>query len=143
MLANHFFLIRDYKHAADFYEKGIVKKYRSITVRKKIVICYVMTGQIEKAFNEFCGLIEEDIEFITNTNLASEDCPCPDIISMIERDEMHFGSQFEKYVSLGMLWLYCDIDQSIVHLKKAFALKKRNTRLIKIIDSLNSKSKEN
>lgn len=137
MLANHFFLIRDYNRAIKTYEKAALSIGITKTIRKKIIICYVKTLELEKALNEFLKLLEEDMDFITNTDINSDDCPCPDIISEVERGEIDFADQYEKNISLGILWLYCDKKQSLLHFRKAYALCNKDKRLRKAIHFLN------
>lgn len=115
MLANHYFMIRNYTEAVNTYESVIAKSGISKAIRKKMIICYVRIFQIEKALAEFCGLVEEDIAFITNTDLKADDCPCPEIIYEIENDEIHFEAE-EKQLALGILWLYCDVKISLKYL---------------------------
>ena len=116
MLANHYFMIRDFKKAVDAYETVIARTGISKVIRKKMIICYVRTFQIEKALSEFIGLVNEDITFITKTDLRADDCPCPEIIAEIENDEVHFET-LEKQLALGILWLYCDIKSSMKYLE--------------------------
>jgi hypothetical protein len=115
MLANHYFMIRDFAKAVNTYESLNIKPGISKAIRKKMIICYVRTFQIEKALAEFCRLVEEDITFISKTDLKADDCPCPEIISEIENDEIHFVTP-QKDLVMGILWLYCDHKISLKYL---------------------------
>ena len=140
MLANHYFMIRDFAKAVHTYECLTIKPGISKAIRKKMIICYVRTFQIEKAFAEFNKLVEEDISFIIQTDLNSDDCPCPDIIAEIERDEIEYKNKYEKLVALGILWLYCDKKESLSHFIKAYQIDQNDIRLHKIILLLNYKN---
>lgn len=142
MLANHYFMIRDFEKAADAYETAVSKCGMSSAIRKKMIICYIKTHQMKKALFEFFELVESDIHFLINTDLNSDDCPCPDIISEIERDEINFKDEYERMVALGMLWLYCDIKQSKIHFTKAWKIKQNDERIFQMIQLLNSKKDE-
>lgn len=142
MLANHYFMIRDFEKAADAYEIVVSKLGISSTIRKKIIICYIKTHQLKKALTEFFELVHSDIHFLINTDLNSDDCPCPDIISEIERDEINFKDEYERMVALGMLWLYCDIKQSKIHFSRAWKIQQNDERIFQMIQLLNSKNDE-
>jgi tetratricopeptide (TPR) repeat protein len=136
MLANHYFMIRNFEKAVKSYESVVFAKSNSKSIRKKMIICYVKTFQVEKAFDEFYKLVEEDIAFITKTNLITDDCPCPDIIAEIERNEIDFKDKYEKLIALGILYLYCDKKESLVHFAKAYQINQRNIHLYKLIQLL-------
>ena len=130
MLANHYFMIRNYTEAVNTYESVIAKTGISKAIRKKMIICYVRIYQIEKALAEFCGLVEDDVQFIINTDLTADDCPCPEIISEIENDEINFeGGQ--KDLAMGILWLYCDVKISLKHLSIYLKSSPNNSELNK------------
>ncbi|PIP76887.1 MAG: hypothetical protein COW85_11865 [Ignavibacteria bacterium CG22_combo_CG10-13_8_21_14_all_37_15] len=128
MLANHYFLVRDYERAAIAYEAVIDKTSRSKAIRKKIIICYVKTFQMEKALTEFCKLVEEDIHFIINSDLKADDCPYKEIITEIENDEIYFGGD-EKNLVLGILWLYCDLQSALKYFDSYFRSNSNNPDL--------------
>ncbi len=138
MLANHYFMIRNYARAINTYESLAAKSGISKATRKKMIICYVRTFQIEKAFVEFNKLVEEDLSFIIQTDLNADDCPCPDIIAEIERNEIDFKNKYEKLIALGILWLYCDKKESLVHFTKAYQIDQNDIHLHKLILLLNN-----
>jgi len=132
MLANHHFMIRNYLDATITFEKVIAKGGASKSIRKKIIICYVILFQIEKAIHEFLSLIQEDITFITDTNLQDEDCPCPELISEIEINKINFSDK-EKKMALGILWLYCDLDTSLRYFEEYHKEYGQNIKINEII----------
>ena len=75
-------------------------------VRKKLVICYLQIGEIQKALNIFYNLITEDIDCIINTDPVSDDCPCPDLVkalwkhSSIRRELYRFKNDVRNALAL-------------------------------------------
>lgn len=119
MLANHYFLVRNFISAKSIFESLLKKDSSNKLIRKKLIICYITTGEIEKALNLFLSQIKDDIDFLIDTDIHSEDCPCPEIISEIENQEKLFKNEIEKTAALGMLWLYCSLEKSTEYFKKA------------------------
>jgi hypothetical protein len=135
MLANHYFLVRNFISARSIFENILEKDSTNKSIIKKLIVCRVTTGEIGKALDLFLLLIKTDIDFIINTKTDSEDCPCPEIISEIENQEKLFKNEFEKLAALGMLWLYCSLEKSIEFFKKA-EVKNLDTKKIKEINSI-------
>ncbi len=138
MLGNQYFLARKFSLAEAELAEFLAKNETNKPARKKIIICLTQTGKIEKALSIFNGLIDEDIEFIINTDPIKDDCPCPELVTKLESENKITYSISELYTVLGMLWLYCDINESIknfqlakIHLPKnsdiQFALNKINS----------------
>ena len=119
MLGNHYFLNRNFISAESIYERILEKNHANKSIKKKLTLCYITTTQIEKALNLFLSQIKDDIDFVINTNIHSEDCPCPDIIAEIENQEKIFKREIERTAALGMLWLYCSLEKSLEFFKKA------------------------
>jgi tetratricopeptide (TPR) repeat protein len=135
MLANQYFLVRNFISAKSIYESILEKDPANKSIKKKLTICYITTGEIDKALTLFLSLIKDDIDFVINTDVHSEDCPCPDLISQIENEEKLFKNEIEKTTALGMLWLYCNIENSIELFKKA-EMKSPSDNRIKEINSI-------
>lgn len=135
MLANHYFLVRNFNSAKSIYERILGKDLANKSITKKLIVCYVTTGEIGKALDFFLPLIQADIDFIINTKTDSEDCPCPEIISEIENQEKLFKNEVEKAAALGMMWLYCSLEKSIEFFKKA-EVKNPDDNRIKEINSI-------
>jgi pentatricopeptide repeat protein len=122
MLANHYFLVRNFPLAKPIFEGIVAKDSANKLAAKKLIICYVTSGEIDKALSLFLSLIKSDIDFIINTNVKADDCPCPDLISEIENQNNFFRNEVDKLVALGILWLYCSIEISKEYFKKAEAI---------------------
>lgn len=119
MLANQYFLVRNFISAKSIYENILEKDPLNKSIKKKLTICYVTTDEIDKALNVFLSLIKEDVDFVINTDIKSEDCQCPELISQIENEEILFNDEKEKITALGILWLYCNLDKSFEYIKEA------------------------
>lgn len=111
MLANHYFMTRNFYEACNLYEKLYSPISIPISVQKKLIICYIYTRQLKKALLEFYKIINTDIKAILNSSVDNEDCPCPEIIPQIQNGKIYIDED-EKDLSLGILWLYCDIIKS-------------------------------
>lgn len=117
MLANHYFLVRNFISARSIYESILAKDPSNKAISKKLIICYVTTGEIGKALHLFTELIKQDVDFIIHTKVDSEDCPCPELISRIENEDTLLKNEIDKITALGILWLYCSLEKSIEYFK--------------------------
>lgn len=135
MLANHYFMIRNFNTAIELYERVVENFGRSSSLQKKMIICYIKTNQIENAKQEFCDLVEKDVEFIMHTEFKNNDCPCSDIIKEIEADLLNLSSP-EKDLALGIIWLYCDKNNSIYFLEKYLSKNQYDLRIAKSLQKI-------
>jgi tetratricopeptide (TPR) repeat protein len=119
MLANHYFLFRNYNSAKPIYESLLEKESNNTSIKKKLIICLTTAGEVYKALDLFLSMIKDNIDFITSTKIESEEYPCPEIIAEIENQEKLYNSELERIVAIGMLWLYCSLEKSIEFFKKA------------------------
>ncbi|NWF90989.1 MAG: hypothetical protein HXY50_16200 [Ignavibacteriaceae bacterium] len=142
MLANHYFLVRNFLPAKTLFEKILIKEDSNKNIKKKLIICCVITGEIKRALELFTSLIEEDIDVILNTDLNSEDCPCPELIGQIENHNNFFNSESEYLIGLGILWLYCDLHQSLKYFNKVLVLAPDNNQYLKITSILRKRLSE-
>lgn len=119
MLANHYFLVRNFISAKSIFESIFKKDPTNKSIKKKLTICYITSGEIDKALELFLIQIKDDIDFIINTDIKADDCPCPELISEIENQEILFNNEFDRTAALGILWLYCSLEKSIEFFKRA------------------------
>ncbi|MBT8384055.1 MAG: tetratricopeptide repeat protein [Ignavibacteria bacterium] len=112
MLGNKYFLARNYQGAAQNLQFVLSKNPINKSARKKIIICYTQTGEIEKAFDNFYTLVKEDIHFIIDTDPVADDCPCPDLVAKYGKVYRYEKKSYDLKLMLGMLWLYCDVYKS-------------------------------
>ncbi len=117
MLGNHYFLSRKYELAIDAFNAAFGNEFPN-NIIKKLIICYIAERELEKAKIFFLKLIKEDPFIIINIDIAEEDCPCPELIKLIESKYAVIKSA-DDLIALSMLWLYCDLDNSINLFEKA------------------------
>lgn len=131
MLGNQYFLARRYADALLHLEDELRRNPSNFPVQKKLIICYLQTGHIENAIDLFHSVIEKDVDYIINTDPVRDDCPCPDIIQAISKD-IQCPTEDENNIKLGILWLYCDLEDSINHFKQV----SRENKFINKIDEI-------
>lgn len=117
MLGNKYFLARNYKSAALNFQHTLKEDPFNKSARKKIIICYTQTGQIQKAFENFYQLVQEDIDFIINTDLIADDCPCPELTAKFGNVLPYKSESLDLKLMLAMLWLYCNAEKSLEFFK--------------------------
>lgn len=124
MMGNHCFMTRKYESALDHFEQVIEQHPENIEIRKKIIICYTKTEQLEKAINLFAEIIHENPDYIIDTDFVNDDCPCPELIKNIENklEKNLKDYNYSTFQTLGILWLYCDLKKSIENFEKAVEL---------------------
>ena len=122
MLASQYFITRKYDLAVLELEKAMSANPANKSIKKKIIICYIQTNQVNKAFDIFTKLVKEDVFFIINTDIVADYCPCPELIFEYQNKVDVYEDQ-RHHLILAMLWLYCDLDESIIY----FELVKKNS----------------
>ena len=131
MLGNQYFMARNYAAAHNEFERVLLKDPCNKLVTKKQIICYTQIGEIQKALTLFHYLVKTDIELIVDTDEIHDDCPCPEIIEQMNNSHASlFGK--EEHLRLAILWLYCDINESINYFKIS-AQEYKESALIKSI----------
>ena len=138
MLGNRYFIAREYQKAAEQLEKALKETADPHKLKKKLIICYIETGQIEKALRLFSSIISVDPTIIIDTDPYHEDCPCPELVMGWEKTSDEEKMSAEDLESLGMLYLYCDIAKSLHYFKKALPKAKNKTIISSIIKQISS-----
>ena len=141
MLGNQYFLARNYSGAAHELEKVLREDLKNKAIRRKLIVCYIQIGDIQKALSLFLALVKEDIDFIINTNPIDDDCPCPELVYKSEKFLPDNRNSLDFHLMLGMLWLYCDISKSIEYFEKAHVLQPQNPNIKSVLALLNSSAK--
>jgi pentatricopeptide repeat protein len=108
MLGNQYFLSRNFSKAKDVYEKIALAEPENYFVKKRLIICYTQTGEINKAFDLFYEIVKKDIEIISGTDIKADDCPCPELINRYGIKNPIEECSHDAKLMMGMLWLYCD-----------------------------------
>lgn len=135
MLGNQYFLARNFTNAAKNLQYALDLDPLNKAVRKKLVICYSQTGEIQKAFNIFYNLILENINCIIDTDVISDDCPCPELVTHYGTILPYQENSTDLKLMLGMLWLYCDVEKSLNFFKSVLKENPDDERL-KTISSM-------
>lgn len=138
MLGNQYFMGRRYYEAKNEFEAEIAKHPYNLVVKKKLIICYTQTNQIAEALNLFHEVALKDISLIINTDPVKDDCPCPELVEKLKSSDIKFSDKYEKYIVNGMIWLYCDMQNSLMYFKKAKELKPLDNRVKTIVNSIES-----
>lgn len=112
MLGNQYFLSRNYMQAQKELECALEQNPSSTSIKKKLVICHIQTGSTQRALDLFLDTITQDIHSIIDTDPIFDNCPCPQLVYEME-NSLQSPNTKEKILALGMLWLFCDIKQSL------------------------------
>lgn len=139
MLANYQFLVRNYRNAVNELIDVVNKNPLNKKARKKLIICYTQTEQLEKALDLFIDLISEDIDFIISTDPEIEDCPCPELVTKLEVGEIERKDKANLFIELGILWLYCSPQKSLDNFKNALKLDPNNKLLNIAVEKISIK----
>ncbi|MBX3008845.1 MAG: tetratricopeptide repeat protein [Melioribacteraceae bacterium] len=128
MLGNQYFMARNYFAALSELEKVFEKNPTNKSLKRKLIICYTQTNDLEKALILFNELVEEDIEFIIEADAIKDDCPCPELVKELDNplSTPYFEDEFENLICLGIIWLYCDVSKSYEYFKEAQHLNNQN-----------------
>lgn len=137
MLGNQFFLARNYQKAADQLEKALGKSPGNKAIRRKLIICFIQTGQVEKALQVFLSLIKDDIRFIMDVDPVADDCPCVELVYDLEKRVDPEHPSFRDLTALGMLWLYCNPERSRAYFQKALRCEPDNPVVKSILALIN------
>jgi len=133
MLANQYFLSRNFDKALLHFEEVIKEEPDNECVQKKMIICYCEVGMVQTALQLFDHLIQKNIELIVDTDVISEDCPCPELVERMKWYEQVASTSYDFNCILGILNLYCNIDDSIFYFSRALELSPENQILQQIL----------
>jgi tetratricopeptide (TPR) repeat protein len=136
MLANQYFLARRFEKAQPLFEELLAHATASFRVKKKLIICYTQTGELEKAENLFLQVLREDPHLIIGTDPQSEDCPCPELTEQLERELKTKPPTVAQCNQLGMLYLCCELATSLHYFRLSLQMKSEQPRIIEIVDIL-------
>lgn len=138
MLGNQYFIARRYQYALPVYEKVLESNPDNLAVKKKLILCYLDEGRINSALKLFHEVISENVGFILDTDPVRDDCPCPQLIYDFENSMPKIEDELNMNITLGILWLYCDLERSIFYFQKASSMDKGNERLNSIYNTLST-----
>lgn len=136
MLGNRYFLARQFDKAIPYLEDALTQNPDGDKIKKKLILCFIETGQIERAFNLFYELIEKNPNIIIDTDIYYDDCPCNELIPEWERKSKEGEKSLEYLETLAMLYLYCNVDKSLSYFKKASYKADNPAKIITVINRL-------
>lgn len=112
MLGNQYFLSRNFSKAKEAYEKVLLSDPNNDFIKKRLIICYTQVGEINKALELFYEIVKKDVDFIINTDILADDCPCPELISKYGNIKANSECSRDSRIMLGILWLFCNSEKS-------------------------------
>ncbi len=132
-------MARKYEDALRIFEKCKEKGELNKNIMRKMVVCYTQTGKIQEAAKMLLTLINEDLDFVLNTDPVKDDCPCSELVKEYESRLQISVESFDFLTSLGILWLYCDLNKSVCYFKKASEIYPDNSIVNSILSKLMSR----
>jgi tetratricopeptide (TPR) repeat protein len=143
MLGNQYFLSRQFDKARQHFAEVLAKEPDNERVQKKQVICYCETGHVKDALILFDRITEENIALIADTDVVNEDCPCPEIVERMRWYEHVAANSFDFHCIMGMLNLYCNLNDSLTSFAKALKINPDHEQIRKIHERIKTLKKEN
>lgn len=119
MLGNQYFLARKFDLALHQFTEVLKREPDNLNCIKKAVICFTQVGQVSAALDLFHRILEMDPFIIINTRPEDDDCPCPELVARLENASPAPNELIDYYNILGMLYLYCQLDQSLAYFTKS------------------------
>lgn len=116
MLANNYFIIRNYAKAKEVFLQLPESLREDSRVLKKLVLCEIFLSRPYNALGYLLSILRRDPAIIVKTDIDTEDCPCRDLIIELEERTGYGEGDERKTLSLAMLWLYCDLDRAVKYL---------------------------
>ena len=139
MLGNQYFLAKKYASAASNFIQTLLENPQNKSVRKKLIICYTQTGDINKALDVFVELIKEDMDFVTNTDIKEDACPCPEMIAKYGTILPYESNSTDLRIMLSILWLYCDAEKSYEFFKSLLDENIENEKISSVVEILENR----
>ncbi len=139
MLANSYFISRNFSKALPLFEEELQSGRASDKIKKKLIICYLALGRVEEAFRLFYELVSKDPEIIINTDPYWDDCPCPEMVQDYENAGRTSAESFRTFLTMGMLYLFCNKAKSVYYFERALKLEPGNLKLNSLLLRLQGK----
>jgi len=142
MLGNQYFMARNYLGAATVFQNVLKDEPNNLNAKKKLIISFTQIGKHKKAMEVFMDIIQNNVEYIMNTDPIKDDCPCGELVNNLEMITKRGEKTFTSHQTLGILWLYCDLHQSIDNFEKALVLKPNDENTNGVLIILKKKQME-
>ena len=142
MLGNQYFMTRNYLGAAEVFANVLKEDPNNLNAKKKMIVSLTQIGKYEKAAQLFTELISDNPDLIINTDPVKDDCPCYELVDRLEDITKLNDESFTTLQTLGILWLYCDINKSVNYFRKAKELKPTDKNINTVLNILEKKLQE-
>ncbi|MCB0732034.1 MAG: hypothetical protein KDC88_13475 [Ignavibacteriae bacterium] len=143
MLGNQYFMARNYMEAANTFQSVLHDEPNNLNAKKKLIISLTQVGKYSKSLDLFFDLINENIDFIVDTDPIKDDCPCAELVNNLELVTKYGTHSLTTLQTLGILWLYCDINKSVEYFEKALQVKPNDEKTNAILYILKKKLSDN
>lgn len=136
MLANRYFMARKFDRAVPILERLLRENPGKTRMKKKLIICYTQTGELNRAEALFLEVLRENPWLIIDTDPSSEDCPCPELTERLERQLHGRQPTVVDLNQMGILYLYCNPQASLRCFRRSLGLDPQQPYLRQILDIL-------
>jgi len=137
MLANYYFMNHQYEAALTEYEAAFKDDPSNLILMKKLLVSYVLTGRVDRAFVLFSTMVSSDLPCIVKTYDIEEICPFAELHEGLSGSKKEVIKGADFYKSMGMVWIFKDASRSIKYLEQAHILDVDDERLAELIQSIN------
>lgn len=135
MLANQYFLTHRFGEALKIYEKIFKDEINDSNILEKMIVCYTLESNTEKAIQLLERLMSEKPDFAESMKDDPDFCPCYEVLDEIRNGKGAFSSEYKKYLALGILSLFIDTKEALHWMHKANELEK-SEEITKIISHI-------
>jgi tetratricopeptide (TPR) repeat protein len=142
MLGNRYFIARDFEKALEQYRPVLELSKADNKIMKRVIICYIQVGQLDKALQYFFKLVDEDPAIIMNTDPYLDDCPCPEVIPEWKDKLQKNKNSHHITKALGMLYLYCDLEKAILYFSQCYQIVPQDKIIYSILQKLEHHKKQ-
>ena len=119
MLGNYFYWQDRFDAAIPEYEAALRHDSGNPGVWKRLVVCYLYLGQLERALPLYLSVLDHPPLECPSENDSAGICPCQKLLSRMERDCPPESRGPHCWLVLGMLWSFFDLPQSIACFERA------------------------
>ena len=121
MLANRYFLSGRYADAAGEFEELLEAHPPRVAVRRRLVICYTMTGRLRDALDLAVDIMREDPDAAAQADPQVEGFSCKQARNQL-RERAKELTPGAYHTSLGLLQLFCDEEKALEELTQALRI---------------------
>jgi tetratricopeptide (TPR) repeat protein len=136
MLANQYFIVERFEDAYQIFEEVLKTNPSNSLVKKRLILCYIHLGNVKKAFQLFTELITTSINTMIENEINVYDQPCKKMIDKLENLPSDFNES-DKLILLGILWFYCNVNNSKIYFEQLNEIIPNNKNLNTILQIIN------